>query len=152
MDRRQRMTLLGIAAAIAAAVGVIALVSGGGDDGGESTSTAATEPRPSTQAGGDTTTAVTKPAKPAPTIVKLQAEGGRPVGGVEKVDVKKNETVELRATADAAEILHLHGYDIEKPVVPGRTTKIRFKAKIEGVFEAELENSHTKLLEITVEP
>ena len=39
--------------------------------------------------------------------------------------------------SDAADDIHLHGYDIEKKVAPGQPARFRVKADLEGVFEIE---------------
>ncbi len=154
MDKRQRVTLLGIAAAIAVAAVVIALVAGGGADGGDDTS-GTTAAQTQTQAtGGDTTatteTAPPEPPKPEPT--RVPEKGGEPVGGIEKIDVENGDRVMIDVSADAADHAHLHGYEIEKDVGPGQTAKFRFKADIEGVFELELHDSGGQIAEITVNP
>jgi FtsP/CotA-like multicopper oxidase with cupredoxin domain len=151
MDKRQRITLLGIAAAIAVAAVVIALVAGGGDDDNPETTTAtqATETQPPQQ---DTTTATEEAEPPEAEPTRIRVEGGEPVGGAEDIDVKKDETVEIEVTADAADEAHLHGYDITKELGPGKTARFRFKADIEGIFEIELEGSHTPIAELRVEP
>ena len=40
-------------------------------------------------------------------------------------------------SADAHDDIHLHGYDIEKNVDPGRPARFQFKADAEGVFKIE---------------
>ena len=40
-------------------------------------------------------------------------------------------------SSDAADEIHLHGYDIEKNAAPGTPARFNFKANIEGVFEIE---------------
>jgi hypothetical protein len=54
--------------------------------------------------------------------------------------------------ADVQDHVHLHGYDVMRDVVPGKTTRLNFEADIEGVFEVELEDSKVQIAEITVEP
>ena len=39
----------------------------------------------------------------------------------------------------------MHGYDIFKDVEAGGSVKFNFKADIEGVFEIELEGTHTQI-------
>jgi hypothetical protein len=155
MDRRQRLTLLGIAAAIAVAAVVIALVAGGGDDGDETTPN--TTAAQTETAGGDTTqdttaTETTPPEPPEPEPTRIRVKGGEPVGGVEKIELEKGDRAMIDVNADAADHAHLHGYDIEKDVGPGTTAKFRFKADIEGVFELELHDSGGQIAELTVKP
>jgi hypothetical protein len=141
MDKRQRLALLGIAAVIAAVAIVIAVTSGGGGNGTGSTTT-------------DTAAQTTadKPATPQPTVEKIEVKGGQPVGGLKKIKLKKGDQAEIDVTADTADQAHLHGYDIEKPLAPGKTVKFRFKATIEGVFEMELHHAGAKIARITVTP
>jgi hypothetical protein len=40
-------------------------------------------------------------------------------------------------SSDAHDDIHLHGYDIEKPVEPGQPAQFNFTANIEGIFEIE---------------
>jgi hypothetical protein len=40
-------------------------------------------------------------------------------------------------SSDAHDDIHLHGYDIEKPVEAGKPARFKFKASIEGIFEME---------------
>ena len=152
MDRRQRLALLGVAAVIAAVVVVIAVASGGGDGKSDTTSatTQATQPGDTTQQQQETTTTTeTTPAPPEPVVEKIDVKGGQPVGGLKKISVKKGEQIEINVTSDTAGDAHLHGYDIEKKLEPGKTAKFSFKADIEGVFELELHPS-THLAKITV--
>src|SRR5215218_2602119 len=109
MDRRQRFTLLGIAAAIAAVVVVIALVSGGDD---EEPTTATTGAAETTTAGDSTGTAPdatieAKPPQPEPKQIEI--EDGKPVGGVQKFEVKSDDRLTIQVSADAEVPVHFHG-------------------------------------------
>jgi heme/copper-type cytochrome/quinol oxidase subunit 2 len=77
---------------------------------------------------------------------------GEPVGGVRKLRVEKGEEVRFAVTADVAEEVHVHGYELFEDVRPGRPARLRFEAGIEGIFEIELEGSHTPIAELRVEP
>jgi hypothetical protein len=48
--------------------------------------------------------------------------------------------------------VHLHGYNIEKPVVPGKPVRLPFTASIAGRFEVELHPTDSLLAVIEVEP
>jgi hypothetical protein len=172
MDKKQRLVMLGIAAVIAAVAVVFALTSGGDDDGDKDSSTAAqtttdtgtgagdagdtagdggaTAPAPDDDSAETTTEAPAEPAGPEVTVINV--EGGEPVDGVKKINVKKGDTIAVTVVADAAEEVHLHGYDVAKDVGPGEKARFRQKADIEGVFEMELEHSGVQIASITVEP
>src|SRR4051812_21794855 len=123
MDRRQRMTLLGIAAVIAVAAVVIALVASGGSDKKKSDSTTAAQTQPqSPDTSGEqplgTTTETTPP--PAGTTASIQIQGGQPASGVQKIEAKKGEPLQITVSSDEKLPIHFHGYDIEKPTAPGK--------------------------------
>jgi hypothetical protein len=48
--------------------------------------------------------------------------------------------------------VHFHGYDVAKDVEAGGRVEFDVPATIDGVFEVELEGSHTQLAEVTVNP
>jgi FtsP/CotA-like multicopper oxidase with cupredoxin domain len=117
MTRNQRIALVFAALAVAV-VAFIALRAGGDED-------ANTGARPTTTQ-----------AQEAP-VARIQIKGGSAVGGVRDITVKKGDTVRIVVTTDAPDEVHLHGYDIEKEVAPGRPARFRFKADAEGAFEIE---------------
>jgi hypothetical protein len=152
MERRQRLTLLGVAAAIAVVAIVIALVASGGDDNGNSDATNAQKTTTATTPSGDTTTETT-PSAPAGTTANIQIKGGQAQGGVQKIKVGKNDPLQITVNSDQELPIHFHGYDIEKPTAPGKPAVFKLdKANIEGVFEMEIESTKTKIASITVNP
>jgi FtsP/CotA-like multicopper oxidase with cupredoxin domain len=108
-----------LAAVVVAVVAFVVARSGGGDDKGDS------------GAGVSST---------RPVVEKIQIRGSSVVGGSRQIRVVKGDRVRITVTADAANVLHLHGYDIEKKVLPARPAHFDFDASIEGQFELE---SHT---------
>jgi hypothetical protein len=71
-----------------------------------------------------------------------------PVPGA--VEAKKGDHIDLKVTSDEADEVHVHGYDIEKPLVPGQTTEIQFDATQQGRFEVETHESGKTLLQLLV--
>ncbi len=71
-------------------------------------------------------------------------------GGRFRVDL--DAEVRLVVTADVADKVHLHAYDLFIDVVPGTPATLEFVAEIPGIFEAELESSGLLLFELMVEP
>jgi hypothetical protein len=132
MSRNQRIGLLAAAALVAVVAIVVAVASGGGDDGGQSSSKGTT----ATTAATATSTEQPHETLPADSF-RLQIKGGNPVGGVQDFKVKKGDKVTIVVSADAHDDIHLHGYDIEKPVEPGQPATFKFTANIEGIFEIE---------------
>lgn len=74
------------------------------------------------------------------------------------IRVSKGERVELAWTTDERVALHLHGYDMEFEVVPGRATVRAFEAHATGRFPVtshgfgDEHGSHQTLLYLEVYP
>ena len=123
MTSRQRMVLLGLAAVVVVVAVVVAVAGGGGSD--------------------------EKKTVTAATVVVRNAE---PVGGVKTIRFKKGATIDLTVRSDTADEVHFHGYDVGKDVEKGGTVRFRMPAKIDGVFEVELEDHKTQIASVEVIP
>jgi hypothetical protein len=88
-------------------------------------------------------------ADDVPTIVVRE---GEPVGGVQKLEFDAGEEVRFRVSSDAAEEIHVHGYDIAKDVPAGGTVEFDFPAELEGIYEAELEELGVQIAELQINP
>jgi len=134
MSRNQRIGLLVAAGVVVVVAIVIAVGSGGSDDTSTAGSTNTTAQTTSTK----TSTEEPHETVPAePKVNRIEIKGGQPVGGVQDIKVKKGDQVTIVVSADAEDDIHLHGYDIEKPVEPGEPASFKFTADIEGIFEIE---------------
>ncbi len=60
------------------------------------------------------------------------------------------DNVRLVVESDAADELHVHGYDLIADVVAGQITELTFVAEIPGIFEVEFETSRLQVLELVV--
>jgi hypothetical protein len=113
------------------------------------------------EAGGDEAPADGPPAD-EPQAEELQAEepavpvvrvrDGEPVGGVQELEVATGDRIRFLVVADADDEVHLHGYDIEKAVGPGRPATFNLKATAEGRFEVELHGTGTQIAQVDVTP
>jgi uncharacterized Zn-binding protein involved in type VI secretion len=68
----------------------------------------------------------------------------------DRIAVDLGQTVALVVSSDAAEEVHVHGYDLYGTLTEGETTTLVFEASIPGVFEIELEQSGTLITELEV--
>ena len=69
--------------------------------------------------------------------------------GPKKFTVRKGRHVVLRVRSVIGEAVHLHGYDIEKPIKSKTAfVRIAFVARVTGVFEIELHLTETRGLRI----
>ncbi|MGK2937761.1 MAG: hypothetical protein ACSLFR_08155 [Solirubrobacteraceae bacterium] len=87
-----------------------------------------------------------------PETFTISVQGGQPVGGVEEIKVQRGDEIRIRVTADAPEEVHLHGYDVEKPVGPGEPAVFNLDANLEGIFEIELHGSAVEIGSLEVSP
>lgn len=103
--------------------------------------------------GGETTTTEQAPTpKPSPAVTTIRVSNGEPVGGVTKITARKGDTVRVVVVSDMAEEVHLHGYDISRAVTTDKPARFRFEAKLEGVFEVELEQLGVPIASLEVRP
>ena len=140
----------------------IALAGCGGSDQDRGTVTdAATPPAVETPAsttetdvGAETETTTTpsepEPTKPQPTAISIRVLDGRPQGGIARPKVDLGDRVVLVVRSDTADEVHLHGYDVSRPVAAGGSARLAFVATIPGRFEVELEQSGVQIAELTV--
>lgn len=142
------MGLLLAALAVAVVAVVVAVASGGEDDeGGQAAQTTQTQSETggsgtSTEPGGQTETGEqteepheTVPVEPQ--AARIEIRGGQVAGGPADIKVTRGDPVRIVVSSDAKDDIHLHGYDIEKPVEPGKPARFNFTADIEGIFEIE---------------
>jgi hypothetical protein len=157
MTRGQRIGL--IAAAVIVAVVAFLIIKPGDDNGSSDSSkpagTQTTQPaspttpdKTDTSPGGTGTT--TNPAEPE--IPPIEIKNGKPVAGVEKFQFKKGDTIVFAVKSDEKHEVHFHGYDIAKDVPAGGTVVFKVPAKIEGIFEVEIEDTKTQIAEVKVTP
>jgi hypothetical protein len=84
---------------------------------------------------------------------RIVIRGGKPVGGIHRISATKGGRIRLVVTSqDTKSGVHVHGYDILKDLAPGKPATFSFPAKIEGVFEVELEDTKTQIAKLSVRP
>jgi hypothetical protein len=140
---------------IAVAASALALAGCGGDAETASPDATATDTAAETTietTPAVTTPAETTPAKPKPRTIVIVVDQGRPRGGIKRPALAKGEKVVLVVRADAGEDVHLHGYDIERPVTPGKPVRIPLTANLPGRFELELHHPDALLAVLEVRP
>ena len=115
------------------------------------TETGATVPAVTTTETTSTTT-TTDTTATTPTAIAIVVKKGRPQGGIKRPTIEKGDKVVVVVRTDAGEEVHLHGYDIEKPVTAGEPVRIPFTANLPGRFELELHHPDALLAVIEVRP
>lgn len=84
-------------------------------------------------------------AAQAPEVVfDIKIEKGRVAPSLRLIRVKQGDAVRLRWTSDRPIALHLHGYDIESKVEPGKVSEMAFTARATGRFPIEEHKPNAK--------
>jgi hypothetical protein len=109
-------------------------------------------PAGSSASSSSSTSASVVPSAPATAGQRLEVTvtGGQVTGDTGRVRVPAGEHVTLVVTSDAADELHVHGYDLGADLAPGTPATVEFDATIPGVFEVELHDAGTLLLSLQV--
>jgi hypothetical protein len=68
------------------------------------------------------------------------------------VDVEEGDYVTLRLTSESPVVVHLHGYDLERHVLPGEETELSFEAHATGRFDIENHETEARLGTLLVQP
>ena len=94
-------------------------------------------------------------ARAAELAFDIKVEQGRADEAMRLIRVKQGDLVKLRWTTDRPMLLHLHGYDIEKRIVPGAPAELAFTAYAAGRFPIHVHapdgQSHDDAPLVTVE-
>ena len=139
MSNAQRLFLL--VAAVVVLGGALIGLTPGSDDNAATTSTPA-----ATTAAPATTTA-------APKFTVVTVKGGKPAGGVQTITAHSGDVVRIAvASPDTTSEVHLHGYDIKRDLTAGGRVRFVFRAKNEGIFEMELEQTAVQIVKLVIEP
>jgi hypothetical protein len=152
---------------LVAAVTLIALGACGGEDepGGTPTSTqsqtqpestASEEPTEEPSETESTTPAETETTTPADTAdveVQVLIAGGTVTTAEDRVALEVGQSVRITVTSDADDEIHVHGFELELPLVAGTPTEIEFVVGTTpgpGLYEVELHDSGLLLLQLEV--
>jgi hypothetical protein len=95
-------------------------------------------------------TASAQASSPQAQRIEVTVAGGQVTGDTGRVEVDAGEEVTLEITADVADEVHVHGYDLTAALTPGEPAALTFAATIPGVFEVELHHAGTVLLSLQV--
>jgi cytoskeletal protein RodZ len=118
----------------------------------EATTTTAETTTVTTTTTATTTTTPTTTAEPQPAVLRVTVRGGRPVGGIQRTTVTKNERVRIVVRSDVSDHVHLHGYDVMRDVAPGAPAQLAVDTTLTGIFEIELEDRRLHIAELEVRP
>jgi FtsP/CotA-like multicopper oxidase with cupredoxin domain len=140
MSTNQRIGLVVVALVVAVVAFAVARPGDDDDDGGSDRAAQTAPAQTETRTGGEATETATEeepPPPPEPEISRIRVRGGTVVGGVQRVEATKGDTVRIVVNSDTPDEIHLHGYDIYENSGPGQPARFVFRADVEGIFEIE---------------
>jgi hypothetical protein len=152
----------GTALALFPALGMLVLAGCGGssDAGGSATpgstptstsSTISIPTAPATQPKTSTPSNTTDPSRDlADVTLNVTLTGGKVNPSGVTVKAKAGQTVLITAVSDTRDELHVHGYDKELELQPGKPVSVTFKADIKGTFEVETHESGKLVAKLVV--
>ena len=82
----------------------------------------------------------------------IVVDQGRPRGGIKRPKLQKGDKIVLVVRSDAGEEVHVHGYDVERKLTPGKPLRIPITTSIPGRFEVELHHPDVLLAVLEVQP
>jgi len=89
------------------------------------------------------------PAK-EPVTVTVSITDGKVTPKPSRVKVPLGSSVELQITSDVDDEVHVHGFDVEKPLDAGVTTTVELLADEAGLYEVETPETELELLQLEV--
>jgi hypothetical protein len=84
------------------------------------------------------------------TEIVVSVTNGKVRPATHRVKVTKDTHIRLLVTSDKADEVHVHGYNIERPLPAGKQTTIEFVANQVGLFEIETHVSGLQLVQLEV--
>jgi hypothetical protein len=149
MSTPARAGLLALAAAIVVVAFILLQQSDEDEDTTAGTPTATATPSPAETPGAEETETPTSTPTPRPTVDPGPVLTGE---DVERLRVDKGDIVRFRVRSPQDDHVHVHGYDIMRDVKADETTRIFFRATLDGIFEIELEDAQVPIAELRVDP
>lgn len=158
----------GTALALLPALGMLVLAGCGDDSGSGATpsttpSTApSSEPTPTQTPSGNPSTPASTPNTKSPSntadpsgeqadvTVNVTVANGKVNPSGASIRVKAGQTVLITGVSDAEDQLHVHGYDKEVELKPGKPASVKFTANMKGTFEVETHESGKLVAKLVV--
>jgi hypothetical protein len=155
-----RSTLIrGTATALLPTLGMLVLAGCGGDSDSGSPSTTASSSTPATTPTGTpastpNTSSPSNTADPsgdqADVTINITVANGKVNPSGATIKAKAGQTILVTAVSDAADEVHIHGYDKELPLTPGKPASVKFTANMKGTFEIETHESGKLVAKLVV--
>jgi hypothetical protein len=86
----------------------------------------------------------------ADVTINVTVANGKVNPSGQTIKVTAGQTVLVTAVSDAADELHIHGYDKELELAPGKPASVKFTANMKGTFEVETHESGKLVAKLVV--
>jgi hypothetical protein len=108
-----------------------------------------------TPASGASSTTTSAPAstlaaQQADVTIAVTVANGKVTPSGATIKVNAGQTVLVTAVSDAVDEVHVHGYDKELPLTPGKPASVKFTANMKGTFEIETHESGKLVAKLVV--
>ena len=159
MTKPTARELLSYAAGLAVAASLTACGGAGSTDGSPSTSTspsatssvaAPTSTAPTSTAATSGSSSATSSEAPDGRTLSVRVKGRQVTPRPSTVDLAVGERLTLTVTADRDNVLHIHGFDVEKDLVAGRPLTVTLTGRQPGTYDVETHEPELRLLRIAV--
>ena len=149
----------GTSLALLPALGMLVLAGcGGSDDAGSSPSntpsSASTPTETPSATPGEPKNTPSNTADPsgeqADVTINVTVANGKVNPSGASIKVKAGQTVLVTAVSDTEDELHIHGYDKELELAPGKPVSVKFTADMKGTFEVETHKSGKLVAKLVV--
>jgi hypothetical protein len=147
----------GTALALLPALGMLALAGCGNSDAGSGSSPSTAPPTVTTPTGTATAPQTSTPSNTtdpsgntADVTINVTVANGTVNPSGASINVKAGQTVLITAVSDAADEVHVHGYEKQLPLTPGKPASVKFVANMKGTFEIETHESNKLVAKLVV--
>ena len=83
-------------------------------------------------------------------MIQVAVRNGQVIPALHRVDFERGDQFRLIVDSDEADEVHVHGFDVEKPVRPGEPAVFNLTADQPGLYEVETHESELTLLQLVV--
>ena len=138
------------AAGLALAVSLAACSGGDATGSGTSSTTSPSSTSSTTSSQSAASSSSTSSPTPAGRTIEVTVTGRTVDPAPSTVSLGVGDQLTLVVTSDHDDTLHIHGFDIEKPLSAGKATSVTVAGKQPGVYEVETHHPELRLLKIAV--
>jgi hypothetical protein len=78
-------------------------------------------------------------------VYTIVVQGGGAIGGVQRINLRKDDRVRLIVQSDVADVVQIPGYGLARRVRPGGSARFYFDASKQGLYAIELAGGRTRI-------